>query len=804
MFTGISGFISGVILLYFCTEFINSSSYSLKNAGFLIFLILVASVACFACIGRRYRTFCYAGFGLILGFGYAHHICFQLKDSLIPAHYDNRSLVLVGYLCALPKQSEFSYSAEFCVTSLSTESGQSLKGEGYKAYLRWPLDMDISRKVSVMQVSSRHPRATVNFVGFPYEANLFYKKIILSGKVQQTLQVHPPSVLTPAQQVRYFYHQARLNLSAFSDQLLETAFHHGMLRALLLGDRSRLSVSDHKLLSETGTQHLIAISGLHVGIVMLGLYLLFPKSAISLVLIAALGGIYVLLVGFGPSAQRAWVMCLLGLLYAAGYLKQGKWRIYLYALFLVLLIDPLAPLNLGFWFSFICVAILILIAQNMRLDEHPWLALGLLQFYVMLGLTPLYSYLGLQNGLANIFANVIAIPWISVLILPLTLIGFLIALVSNGWADGIFALAIVVFQLLDGLLEMLMAYLSSLSLFRQTLLFDTHFLLNLCYLICFLAMMVLVRFTSVLVMMLLALLLTVIYPGRLQETLNEVLVFDAGQGLAIAMSFGDQTWLYDTGPAYGRYSTVAQVILPYLRSRQLEEKVSGLLVSHGDADHAGDLASLLQAIDIPSLLSGEPERLGSKPRFQSCRAGMLRETQHASIEVLYPLNVEEISARETKPGNAPFVSSNNHSCVVRFRLYDKTFLLMGDLEAEAEMELVKKYRHQLKSDVLIAGHHGASKGSSYALLKHVLPDYVVFSAGYLNAFGHPAEAVLRRIASFNVERMADTDNNEYSEGRVIQIYNTADHGALRFQVNETQKKINVLSARRERAVFWLR
>ena len=786
MFTGISGFISGVILLYFCAEFINSSPYSLKNAGFLISIILLAAAAGLVCTGRRYRTFLYAGFALIMGFCYAYHACFQLKDAIIPAQYDNQNLVLLGYLCGLPRQSEFSYSAEFCISSLSTESGQALRGEGYKAYLRWPLDVDISRNISVLQVRSRHPRATVNFVGSPYESNLFYKGIILSGKVRQTLEVHSPLVLSTAQRIRYYYHQLRLHVAALSERLLETTSHHGMLRALLLGDRSRLSVSDHKLLGQTGTQHLIAISGLHVGIVMLGLYLLLPKSAMALVLIATLGGIYVLLVGFGPSAQRAWVMCLLGLLYAAGYLRQGKWRIYLLALFLVLLIDPLAPLNLGFWFSFICVAILLLITQNMRLAEHPWLASGLLQFFVMLGLTPLSSYLGLHNGLANILANMIAIPWISIVVLPLSLIGFLLALISYGWAESLFSLAIIVFELLDGLLEMLMVYLSSLNLFRQVWLFESHVLLNLCYLVCFLALLVLFRFSSVRVLTLLALLLTVIYPGRLQEPLNEFLVFDSGQGLAVAMNFEDQTWLYDTGPAYSRYSTVDQIILPYLRARQLDNRVSGLIVSHGDADHAGDLASLLQASDIPNLLSGEPERLASQRRFQSCRAGMLRQARHASVEVLYPLNVTDRKQAEMRLDKPSFISSNNRSCVVRFRLFEKTFLLMGDLEAEAEMELVNYYRDQLKSDVLIAGHHGAPKGSSYALLKHVLPDYVVFSAAYLNAFGHPAEAVLERSRHFSVK-----------------TYNTAISGALRFEVDAATREIKPVEARKERAAFWL-
>ena len=786
MLTGISGFISGVILLYFCIEFINSSLFFLKKSGFLLAVVFSFAVLILAFISSRYRTILFAASGLILGFCYAYHVCFQLTEAIIPANYDNQNLQMTGFLCALPKRSEFSYSAEFCITALSTESGQILKGSGYKAFLHWPLEMDVSRQVRMMRINSRHPRATVNFVGLPYEANLFYKEIVLTGKVQQVLQENQAAVLTSAQTVRYHYHQARLDLAELSDRLLAGTTHLGMLRALLLGDRSRLSVSDHKLLGQTGTQHLIAISGLHVGIVMLGLYLIFPKTAVSLGLVAALGGAYVFLVGFGPSAQRAWVMCLLGLLYAGGYLKQGKWQIFLWALFIVLLIGPLAPLNLGFWFSFICVAILMLIAQNLPLVDRPWLTLILLQCLVMLGLSPLYSYLGLQNGLANILANIMAIPWISLLILPLALSCFVFSLITYAWADLIFTLAKAWFNGLDVLLEVLMAFLDSLSIFRAVCLFDAHILLSAFYMLSFLAMLGLLRFYSVFSVSLLALLLILIYPSRLQAPVNEFLVFDSGQGLAIAMSFQGQTWLYDTGPAYGRSSVVAQVLLPYLRARQLDDKVAGLIVSHGDADHAGDIVSLLKAIAIPTLLSGESERLSAQGRFQSCSAGMIRQEQNASIEVLYPFKADTVSVEDTKLGSATGVSSNNRSCVLRFSLFDKTFLVMGDLEAEAEMQLVQHYRQQLKADVLIAGHHGAPKGSSYALLKHVQPDFIVFSAGYLNAFGHPSVSVLKRTGHFQAK-----------------AYNTALSGALRFEVDAATQQRQVSTARQDRAAFWL-
>jgi len=126
--------------------------------------------------------------------------------------------------------------------------------------------------------------------------------------------------------------------------------------------------------------------------------------------------------------------------------------------------------------------------------------------------------------------------------------------------------------------------------------------------------------------------------------------------------------------------------------------------------------------------------------FEKCIAGMQWHVDKLQIDILYPF--QEIYTEN--------LSSNNQSCVVRLTLEETVYLLMGDIEAAAELELFKRYRGDLKADVLIAGHHGAAKSSSFALLKHVKPSVIVFSAGYLNKFGHPAETVLHRAESFGM------------------------------------------------------
>lgn len=785
MITGISGFISGVILLYFCTEFINTSLYSIKNSGFFIAASIVLASIFSLFVSRSFHRPAFFVVALTLGFAYAFQLSFDLKEAILPYQYDKQTMLLEGFLCGLPKESAFSVSADFCLTSMQSMTGQVLRGNGYKAQIRWPLAMSMPLQPVLITASVRQPRSTLNFSGFAYEKHLFYQGVVSQAMVHQVLEYRDVSVLSPLQRIQFYYHQARLWFAQFSEPLLDGLQHHGVIRALLLGDRSRLSPEDARLLTTTGTQHLIAISGLHVGIVMLGLYLLLPKSSVTLLLIALLGAVYVLLVGFSPSAQRAWVMCLLGLLYITGFLKYGRWHIYLLALFTVLLLDPLAPLSLGFWFSFICVAILMLMASGMQVSERPWITFLQLQFLLMLGLAPVYSESGLPNGPANVLANLLAVPWVSILILPLVLSGFFICLLTSFFSEALFEFSRSVFFVLDTLIECLMAFLASLDLFSNDWLFESRLPLTIAYLLCFMAVLLFYRFTVIRLVLLPAMMIVLLTTSRLQEVKNEFLVFDAGQGLAIAMSFDGQTWLFDTGPVYGRLSTVDQVIMPYLRSHRLLSDTVGLIVSHGDADHASGVSSLVEVLDNPVLVSGEPDRLDSVRRFQLCHSGMRWDAANASLEVLYPFHAEfsDISG----------FSSNNHSCVLRFQLAGKRFLLMGDLETAAELALVRHYRHLLKADVLIAGHHGAAGSSSYALLKHVRPDYVVFSAGYANTFGHPSISVLERI-----DKLRSSE-----EGALFQVLNTAQSGALRFEVDNPQGRLRVLAARQEKNALWV-
>mgnify|MGYP003669691448 FL=1 len=744
------GFITGVILLYFSDDLINSSKDSLNYYSNLqlFFLGFSLSLLFYGLIFKKARSRSIAFYLLFLciGFSYANFTSKKITSAQISPSYDKKIIQIKAYLCSLPKQGQYSFSADFCLLDVKSMEGVSLPGDGFKARLRWPLDVDMTEGISSFYVKSKQARATVNFIGSSFEDSLRFKNIILMGDIKERVAVNSFAEADMQDSLVYEYHQFRKDVSDYANELLKGTLHTGVIRALLLGDKFQISAQDYKVLANTGTQHLVAISGLHVGLVMLGIFCLLPRSMLSIIAVTIIGLIYVLLVGFTPSAQRAWVMCVFTLIYLSGYIKQSKWKPFVLALFLILVLDPLATLNLGFWYSFLCVGIIFMVLQFTSLDLKQWFSLLGLQFLLIIAMVPISSLLGMRHGLENALANMLAIPWVSLWVLPLTLFSF----ISSFFSDE---LSTYLLSFLDISVELLSGYLASLKLFLMPMVIDVHGISVISFIMVFVAMLVFNKVRLILCVCLFALVFTMALPSRLYQETSELMVFDVGQGLALAIKTKGGIWLYDTGPAFDKSSSTRNIIMPYLRRSQKSSQLAGLIVSHGDADHSGDLTSLYDEFKPSFAVSGQPGRLEIKG-FELCEAGMHWTQNDFLVEILYPFPDLELSQ----------ASSNNHSCVVRLSLFGKVFLIMGDLESDAELSLVKRYRDQLKADVLIAGHHGAAKGSSFALLKHIKPEHIVFSTGYLNKFGHPSTVVLERVSEFGAS-----------------IFNTSETGAISFK-----------------------
>ncbi len=229
------------------------------------------------------------------------------------------------------------------------------------------------------------------------------------------------------------------------------------------------------------------------------------------------------------------------------------------------------------------------------------------------------------------------------------------------------------------------------------------------------------------------------------------------------------------------------MLASYIRRHAALAKNKYLIVSHGDADHAGDAHWLAAALQPTAVLLGEPKRTGmpAEQIVRPCLSGQSLGGSRFSMSVLWPLTNPPAKQHQ---GNA-------RSCVVRFTLHGHRFLVMGDLEGEHEHAFIRHYMQsgkfeELRSDVLIAGHHGAKAATNTSLLKHVKPAHVVFSAGYGNRFGHPSTEATERVMRFGA-----------------QVLNTADSGALIFTVEDSSTSVEdglvIERTRNQSSDYWL-
>ena len=765
------GFSSGVIILYCSDSLLVSTA-----------LILAGLCSLFYLKGKRRFFVLSFLLGLMLS---AFSVVKQSSGILLQSDV-GKVHKFRGYFCSLPKNYERFIQADFC---LHTESDRRVMK---KIRLSWSKTLKSELPTGIVDLTARLklPKSTHNFVGFSYEKYLFYKGIHARGKVMSF------DVIKDTQSVdlpldNYFsikIHQWRYEFVQYIETLLDQTNHQGIMKALITGDTSSLSDRDALILKDTGTQHLVAISGLHVGLLVLVLIRIFPRSVGSYFLLIVLSFAYIVLVGFSESAQRAWVMSALAVLMLSGKFSISRANVFLMALSMVLLIDPLAPLNAGFWYSFVAVAVILLFSGGVSgRDMKPrslMAELVFMQIVLSLGLLVVNTCFGAAAGVSSLLANLFAVPWVTLLVLPALLIATFLSLLDKEIAQGIF-------ELIDMVVQIMMEYLASLVLLEYHFNYLSDSLMIVCYIAVFCFLVFFRVAGNYFALFLFILLVFIVVPIRTEEK-REFIVFDAGQGLAIAMIWDEQYWLYDVGLAQGSFSVADSVIKPYLKQAGLHHRDSGLIISHGDADHSGSWARMSDFSQPHTIWMGEPERLGQHNDL-SCVRGDLWTSGDGKLSVLYPFDQEKLhnaaSDKQVKnhrwsfQNNKTWLTANNRSCVVRFELDGVVFLLMGDVEGLAEKQLIERYKEQLKADVLIAGHHGSNNATRLSLLKYVRPEYVVFASGYQNSFGHPHKEVIRR-----------------SELMGAKVINTSKTGAVKFLLSDDQ--INLLYARIERQAPW--
>ena len=472
---------------------------------------------------------------------------------------------------------------------------------------------------------------------------------------------------------------------------------------------------------------------------------------------------YAGLAGFSIPTQRSVLMLTVVMLAISFQRNTRPFNTLAIALLLVMIFDPLAALSVGFWLSFLAVSLIIYTVSS-RLGSFGYmLEVIKINWATSVGLAPLLLFFFQQVSLISPLANFIAVPVISVLVVPVALIAVLLMFIVPVVAHWLFIMVDAVLQglwwLLSMLAELPLASINHAQPSTWTLLFALPGIL-----LMLAPAGMPARWLSV--VMFLPLIFT--EPKLPALGAIKMTVLDVGQGLSVVVQTAHHSLVYDTGAKFSAESDMGQsAILPFLR-QQGTEHLDTLIVSHGDNDHIGGAKSLLRGMPTQQVLTSATEQLSAYAP-QSCVAGQAWIWDEVNFTMLSPLQ--------------SFVSDNDNSCVLRIQSKQGSVLLVSDIEIAAESWLVETYGHDLKSDILMAPHHGSKTSSSLSFLQAVQPRYVLISAGYKNQFGHPYPISLQRYQQMGAH-----------------WWNTADKGAL--MLSEQANGWDIQSWRDDNGKYW--
>lgn len=583
------------------------------------------------------------------------------------------------------------------------------------------------------------PSGSLNPGGFDYEGWLFREGIGATGSIES---------LMPCAAARAPGWAGRLARwrQGWRDQLLGDQAEgpgRGLAAALLFADRTGLDSAQWQLLRDSGTAHLMAISGLHIGLVASAFYALglgvtrllgrrlllrLPAPSVAWLLSLTAAAMYAALAGFSVPTSRALLM----LLVLAGFGLSG-WRLRVsdalaVAAGAVFLVWPLSLLSPGFWMSFAAVGLILWTMAGRRWSN--WRSWLWLQPVLALGLLPLSLHFFGGSSLLAPLANWVAVPLMGVL-LPVLMLSALL----EPWA------AALGLGTLTHVLTALAWAQSALAWLAEV--FPWPWIsagFGLPGLLALAAAMALLLVPGGLPRMPLVGLLVVsaLWPAApLPLGQARLAVLDVGQGSALVLETRAHRLLVDAGPAYpGGFDAGEQVVLPYLRQRP-GQGLDRVLISHPDRDHRGGLPAVRQAFGAAHVL-GMPD--------QPCIAGQFWHWDGVSFELLHPA-----------PGT-PW-TANNGSCVLRAEGDGWSLLLPGDIEAEAEAALLQGLSaEQLSADVLVVPHHGSRTSSTKEFLRAVRPRVAVISAGWRHHYGHPHDEVVARLRQVGAEVMTTAES----------------------------------------------
>jgi len=708
-----------------------------------------------------------AGGGFFWAAGLAH---LRMADAL-PPEWEGRDISVIGVVASLPQPAERSVRFEFDVERVLTPGAQvpqrivlSWWGRGARDASPAVLPEVHPGERWQLLVRLKRPHGSANPHGFDYEAWLFERGIRATGYVRP--KSNPRRLQAMVQAPAYWIEVLRERMRARIQSVLGEAPATGVIAALAMGDQRAIPSEQWQVYTRTGVNHLMSISGLHVtmlsGLAFALMNFAWRRSArltlaLPAVKAAAVAGlltavIYALLAGFAVPAQRTvFMLAVVAIALWTGRATAAS-VVLAWAVLVVLVIDPWAVRAPGFWLSFGAVAIIMLVSVN-RLQPPHWLpAWARVQWAVTIALVPPLLALFQQVSVISPVANALAIPLVSLVVVPLTLAGLAIPvdalLQLSQW---IMSWCLTALEWLSRLPDaawqqhappawtVLVAVAGAVWL-----LLPRGFPARWLGVIAFLPMFLIV-------------------PAPPVEGAARITVLDVGQGLAVVVQTRSHALLFDTGPAYGPGTDSGnRIIVPFLRAAGIR-RLDRMIVSHDDSDHSGGALSVLQAMPVAEVLSSLPDLdplILMARQEQRCQSGQHWRWDGVQFDILYP---------ERASYDQSGIKSNDRGCVLKITTTHDSALIPADIERRGERILLETMAETLRASVLVAPHHGSKTSSSAAFVRAVAPRAVIYPVGYRNSFRHPHPDVVARYQQLGSAQ-----------------YRTDDGGAIRFELGGAQ------------------
>lgn len=757
-------------------------------------------------LGLRFaRTVLIAAFACGLGF---YHAAWQAEQRLaisLPDEWQGRDIEVIGVVAELPRNHEqglrFSFDVEQTITPqasvpehiyLSTYFDKKAKPLTLKAGERWQLTLRL-----------KQPHGSSNPHGFDFEVWALENNIRAVGYVHN--KGNNLRLDTRASGFAYRIESWREAVRDKFNATLGNAPYAGVLSALAIGDQSSIPSAQWQVFTRTGVNHLMSISGLHITMLAsmgfaiaywlwrrsarLTLFLPARKAAALAALLAAIG--YALLSGFAVPAQRTVYM--VGAVAAALWLNRNfsLGQILGIALLGVLIPDPWAVMSPGFWLSFGAIALILYVTAHRIRDTHgpsenttaqmtmpvhhvqrtSWLREGdgeavghtlrvreplrvpsayplrvlmeyaTVQWAMTIGLIPMLLALFQQVSLVSPIANAIAIPLISLIVVPLALLGATLPVDMPLW---------LAHTVMDGVMHLL-EWLNALPQAVWTQHAPPAWSI-VAGMLGVLWILLPRGFPARWLGFLLLLPMFLNTPEPPAPGTLRLIIFDVGQGLAVAAQTQHHALLYDAGPDFSNDADSGnRILIPALRALGISE-LDGLILTHDDSDHTGGASSIMQAMPIGWLSSSLPSNhplLQSANNARRCQDGESWNWDSVQFELLHPGTMEYAQAK---------IRDNNLGCVLRISIGNQHILLAADIEKGSEQRLLNEHADKLSATLLVVPHHGSKSSSSDEFVAATLPDYAVFTVGYRNRFGHPKQEVVQRYADSGAELLRSDED----------------------------------------------